>query len=365
MALKIGVVGLNRIGNLHLKCYKENPLAEVVAVCDLVEERANAVASEHGVKAYTSVTAMLDAHPDMDIVDVSTGGHENGSWHFEPVMEALERRKHVLVEKPLSNDLEEARIMVAKAEEVGVYFGCNLNHYFTPPAEKAKELIYTGELGELRYCVMKMGFSGGEALYGGPAKDARYKDYPYFHVKAFLAHPFSVMRYLCGDVSHIQAFFSRPAFRQTAGDNILSHTSIHMQFVNDCTGYLLSHRGDTPSGLGGWWNIEVGGTKGTISIENCIEKLTVWSVQKVGLGEEPKSEVEDTGIKDFNETFPRRINAFLEDVSNRVAPENLRSSGRDALATLEYTFAAIESHEQGGALVRPAHVPLVRGSVEG
>lgn len=363
MALKVGVVGVGGIGKLHIKCYREDPLAELVAVCDTVVAKAKEVAAEYGINAYASVHEMLDAHPDIDVVDVTTGGHENGSWHYEPVMDALERGKHVLVEKPLSNDLQEAREMVAKAEQKGVYFGCNLNHYFTPPAEEAKRIIASGELGELRYCLMKMGFSGGEALYGGPAKDPRYKDYPYFHAKAFLAHPFSVMRYLCGDVSHIQAFFGRPGFRQAAGDNILSQTSIHMRFVNDCTGYLLSHRGDTPSGLGGWWSVEVGGTKGTLCIENCIEKLTVWSAERVGLGEQPPSRVLDTGIKDFNQTFPRRIHAFLEDVINQVPREQLRASGRDALATLEYTFAAIESHELGGAVVRPAPLPPPRGTV--
>ena len=363
MALKIGLVGVGGIGKLHLKCYKEDPLAELVAVADAVIEKAEEAAKEYGIQAYRSVQEMLDAHPDIDIVDVSTGGHENGSWHYEPVMAALERKKHVIVEKPLSNDLQEAREMVAKADEVGVYFACNLNHYFTPPAEEAKRLIESGELGELRYCLMKMGFSGGEPLYGGPPKDPRFKDYPYFHAKAFLAHPFSVMRYFCGDVMEIQAFFGRPAFRQAAGENLFSQTSIHMRFVNGCTGYLLSHRGDTPSGLGGWWSVEVGGTKGTLCIENCIEKLTVWTPERVGLGEEPPKRVVDTGIKDFNQTFPRRLHAFLEDVTNRVPLEKLRGSARDALATLEYTFAAIESHERGGALVRPTPLPLPRGSI--
>ena len=50
--------------------------------------------------------------------------------------------------------------------------------------------------------------------------------------------------------------------------------------------------------------------------------------ESYGLGEAPKPEVLDTGIKDFNETFPRRIDAFLEDVTNGVPLEHLRSSGR-------------------------------------
>ena len=359
MPVKVGVVGLAGIGNRHAQCHKADPLSDLLAVCDIARDRADAAAAKYGVKAYYSVAEMLAAHPDLEVVDVTTGGNENGSWHYEPVMVALDHRKHVLVEKPLSSDVREARRMVARADEQGVYFGCNLNHYFTPPAEQAKKQIADGEVGELRYCLMKMGFSGGEQTYGGPPKDPRHKDYPYFHAKAFLTHPFSVMRYLCGDMTHVQAFFGRPGFRQRVGDVLLSHTSIHTRFANDCTGYLLSTRGDTPVGLGGWWSIEVGGTRGTFCIENCIEKMTFWPAQSVGLQQAPQAVVTESGIKDFDQTFPRRIRAFLEDVGNRVHRNNLRGSGRDALAALEYTWAAMESYEQGGIMVRPHALPTV------
>ena len=95
-------------------------------------------------------------------------------------------------------------------------------------------------------------------------------------MKAFLAHPFSVMRHFCGDVTHVQAFLSRPAFRVEADDPMLSVNSIHLQFASGAAGYLLSQRGDATFGHGGWWSVEVGGTRGTFCIENCIEKITYW-----------------------------------------------------------------------------------------
>ena len=167
MPLKVGVVGVHGIGKRHSECYAGDPLADLVAVCDVVKERADETAEKHNVKVYYSLSDMLDAHPDLDIVDVSTGGNENGGWHFEPTMEALEAGKNVLVEKPISNDILEARQMVALAEEKGVYLGCNLNHYFTEPAEQAMELIESGQIGEQIYCLHRMGFPGGEFTYGG------------------------------------------------------------------------------------------------------------------------------------------------------------------------------------------------------
>ena len=371
MALKVGIVGLSGIGNNHANCYTQDDLAELVAVCDFVKEKADDTAEKFGVKAYYNLQDMIDGEPDLDIVDVSTGGNENGSWHYEPTMQALDSGKHVLVEKPISNDINEARQMVAKADERGVYLACNLNHYFTPPAERAMQYMDEGHVGEVAYCLHKMGFAGGEQTYGGPQNSPRVKGFPYFHVKAFLAHPFSVMRHFCGDITHVQAFMSQPSFRKKAGDVMVSINSIHVKFQNGAIGYLLSQRGDTTFGLGGWWSVEVGGTRGTFCIENCIEKVTFWPApgtegaaapEKLGVGASPGPVVHESGQSDFGATFPLRIHAFLEDVTNQVPLNQIRASGRDALATLEYTWAAIESYEQGGILVRPHPLPTLKGN---
>jgi predicted dehydrogenase len=364
MALKVGVVGLRGIGNQHADCHKKDPLSNLVAVCDVIKERADKTAARLGVKAYYSLKDMLDGEPDLDIVDVTTGGHENGSWHFEPAMEAIAAGKNVLVEKPISNDVEEAREMVRFAAEQDVYLGCNLNHYFTPTADKAKEYMNQGKIGEPVYCLHKVGFNGGEEMYS-PNASTRFKGFPYAHLKAFLAHPFAVMRYFCGDVTHLQAFVDRPSFRRRAGDAMLSIVGVNLRFENGAVGYLLSQRGDSPFGLGGWWSVEVSGTCGAFCIENCIEKFTYWPAPNranpASMGAVKPAEEYNSGIADFGQTFPNRIHAYMEDVTNKVPREALRASGRDALATLEYTFAVIESYESGGEMVRPNPLPLLKG----
>ena len=152
---------------------------------------------------------------------------------------------------------------------------------------------------------------------------------------------------------------------------MVSINSIHVKFQSGAIGYLLSQRGDTTIGLGGWWSVEVGGTRGTFCIENCIEKVTFWPSpgtedaavpEKLDLGASSGSIVHESGQSDFGATFPLRISAFLEDVANQVPLNQIRASGRDALATLEYTWAAIESYEQGGILVRPHPLPTLKGN---
>jgi len=352
MPLKIGIVGMGGIGTLHASCHSKDELAEVVAVCDVVKAKADEAAEKFGVKSYASLKEMLAAHPDLDIVDVTTSGYENGSWHYEPVMEALDAGKNVLVEKPMSNDILEARDMVRYARQKKLYLGCNLNHYFTATADRAFQYMDEGQVGEPVYLLQKMGFNGGDAAYPGPGTPRWHK--PYSHVKAFLAHPFSIFRRFNGHITHVQAFMNKPGVRKTANDLMLSVNSVHCRFENGSVGYLISQRGDAHFGLGGWWSFEMAGTKGTFCIENCTEKLTYWTQ-----GQEPQ--VLDTGVKDFNATFPARLHAFLEDVTNKVPLEFIRASGYDALATLEYTYAAIASYEEGGALIRTAALPNIHG----
>ena len=358
MALKVAVVGMGGIGNTHADCYQKDALAELVAVCDVKKDKADAAAEKFGVPAYYSLKEMLAAHPEIESVSVTTSGYENGSWHYVPAMEALDAGKHVLVEKPISNDVREAREMVRFAAEKDLYLGCTLNHYFTTPAYEADALIKDGKIGEPVYILHKMGFDGSSATYGGVSSPRWQR--PYSHVKAFLAHPFSVMRHYGGNITHVQCFMDKPGVRKEADDLMYSINGVHVRFENGSIGYLLSQRGDARFGLGGWWSFEMAGTKGTFCIENCVEKLTYWP------GKEKEQDLQEpivtnTGITDFGSTFPTRIHAFLEDVTNGVPKEHLRASGRDALATLEYTFAAIRSFEEGGAIVIPEALPNLHG----
>ena len=358
--LNVAVVGMGAIGNLHATIHNEDPLAKLVAVCDIVKEKADAAAEKFGVPAFYNEKEMLKAMPEIDVVDVTTSGLDNASLHFEPAMMALDFGKNVLVEKPICHEAEDARALVKFAREKDVYLGCNLNHYFSEPAAKAQEYMKNGGVGEQVYCIHKVGFNGSSAGYGGSGGPKWNR--PYSHTKAFLTHPLSVMRHFCGDVTHVQAFMDRPGVRKSGEDLMLSIQSLHLRFQNGCVGYLLSQRGDAHFGYGGWWSFELAGTKGTFIIENCVEKLMYWDAANPPADGQPNYTL-NTGVTDFNATFKHRIHAYLEDVTNEVPKDYLRSSGRDALATIEYIFAAIKSYENGGALVVPEKLPPIYGDV--
>ena len=184
------------IGNRHSRLYKENPLAELVGVCDILQDRADPASKSLGVPAFYDVQKMLDAlRPDL--VSVTTGGYEYGSDHYQPTMQALDAGCHVLCEKPICNDISKAEAMVAKARDRGLCLGVNMNHRFTPAARLAKKWVDEGRLGHLLFVNMCMWIKN-------PAESS-----PWFQIKALHPHTIDVMRYFCGDIEAVQCFATK------------------------------------------------------------------------------------------------------------------------------------------------------------
>ena len=153
--LRVCVIGLGKIGNLHASIYAEDELVELVGVCDLLEDRAKAASKRLGVPYYLDAPTMLrELKPYLG--SVATGGYEYSSDHFLPTIQALEAGCHVLTEKPISNLIENGQIMVDTAKRMNKCFAIDFNHRFTPAARQAKKWQDEGRLGDLLFCNMAL-----------------------------------------------------------------------------------------------------------------------------------------------------------------------------------------------------------------
>jgi predicted dehydrogenase len=113
--LRVGVVGVGYLGKLHAKIYAGMRDVELVGVVDANADVAKSVAQEHGCAAYTDPAELLDKVDAVSIV-VPT------SLHLPVARPFLERRIHMLMEKPLAPTWEESRELVELAERSGVIF---------------------------------------------------------------------------------------------------------------------------------------------------------------------------------------------------------------------------------------------------
>jgi len=329
---RVCVVGMGVIGNRHADMYKADPLAELVGVCDIIPERADAAAARLNVPAFYDELEMLKVCKP-DIVSITTGGYEYASDHYLPTMIALEAGCHVLGEKPISNEISKAEEMVAKAKEKGLCYGINLNHRFTPAALIAKRWQNEGRIGPLLFVNM--------ALWIMNPRESS----PYFHLKALHPHSIDVMRYFCGDVEAVSCFGTK-----APGRTIWSTATFNMRFKNGCVGTLTGsydiERGHPME------RCEVAGTKGRFVIEDIYREVTLY----------PAGNLEKTvytnpifgGMTCFEETFKNRIHRFLEQVDAGVDPKDIDGSGEEGLAAQKVIAAAIESLDTGTiAYVKP------------
>ena len=174
--LKVGVIGAGSISGSHLQGYSVCADAELVAVCDLNEDRAKAAADKFGAaRVYTDYRELL-ANPEIEAVSVCTWNNTHG----EISIAALEAGKHVLCEKPLCKTVAEAERVEAAANRSGRVFQVGFVRRYAANTELLRRFIDAGELGEIYYakasCLRRLGNPGGwfsdiERSGGGPLID--------------------------------------------------------------------------------------------------------------------------------------------------------------------------------------------------
>ena len=150
----VGLVGYKFMGRTHSNAYRQvarffdvDPTPRMRVLCGRDEAGVTAAAAQLGWEETETDYRQMVTRDDVQLVDVAS----IGSSHHAVVMAALAARKHVLCEKPLANSLAEAREMVEAAERAGVVASVNFNYRRVPAVQLAKQLIESGQLGEIRH----------------------------------------------------------------------------------------------------------------------------------------------------------------------------------------------------------------------
>ncbi|GGG03067.1 oxidoreductase [Paenibacillus abyssi] len=157
--LKVGVIGCGAIAQRrHLPEYLNRNDVEIVAVCDFNLERAKEVAKQFGAKHAFQTHQELLACEDIEAVSVCAPNF----LHASITIESIQAGKHVLCEKPMATNLDEAKSMVDAATEKGVKLMIGHSQRFMPVHIKAKEILDEGKLGRVLSFQTTFGHSGPE-----------------------------------------------------------------------------------------------------------------------------------------------------------------------------------------------------------
>jgi predicted dehydrogenase len=143
----VSVIGAGYWGPNLVRNVQATPQFELMSLCDLDLDRAKAVLGRYSTVRATSSLAEVLADPEVEAVAIATPA----ATHLEVALAAIEAGKHVLVEKPLASSYTDGLKLVTAAEERGRILMLDHTFCYTPVVRRLRELVHSGELGDLQY----------------------------------------------------------------------------------------------------------------------------------------------------------------------------------------------------------------------
>ncbi len=160
--LKVGIIGCGNISNAYFTGLRIFDVVEVVAAADLVFERAEAKAKEHGVRPSSIEDLLADKSVDI-VINLTVP-----KVHATVNLAILAAKKHAYVEKPFALDLAEGRKVIELAHSSGLRVGCAPDTFLGGGIQTARKLIDEGAIGEPIGAVANMAGHGPEGWHPDP-----------------------------------------------------------------------------------------------------------------------------------------------------------------------------------------------------
>lgn len=312
--LKVAIIGCGGAGKNHAVGYSRLEHVEIVAAADIYEEKAAALTEQFGGTAYSSYETMIECEKP-DIVSICTREYS----HDQPALYALSHGCQVFCEKIMAHELQLGEEMVKTAEKHNQLLGVNYNYRFIDSVNTLKEIIASGELGELRSAV--------------------------FHTHVFCHHhTLDMLRYLFGEPEAVTATFTEDLVVRNPNLWNNPETMLYVPDLNACTilrfGRLLvtimaSHRPLEEFPL---IDIQLYGSKGSAIVSNMMINQINGTMKIQADG----NSREIIGVPlSLNDIFYRSVEAFVDAVRGN---REISSTGQDGLKMMQLEHAISRSH---------------------
>ncbi len=141
--IQFAIVGLGMIGKRHKQHITDNPYANLVAVCDI--RSRDDIELESEIPLYTTIADMLTAHPEIEVVSVTT---PNG-LHADMAIEIMKSGRCPIIEKPIALSVSDAKRILETSNKTGKTFFPVMQNRYSPPSVWLKEIMRDNKLGEL------------------------------------------------------------------------------------------------------------------------------------------------------------------------------------------------------------------------
>ena len=199
--IKFAVIGQGHIGKRHAEMIRRNSDSELVAVCDILPKEQVGLENVE-VPYFRSIDELLDSDLDIDVVNICT---PNG-FHAEYAIKALEKKHHVVLEKPIALTKHDAEQIVFKSLQVSRHVFCVMQNRYSPPSVWLKQIVTEKRLGDIYMVQLNCYWN----------RDERYYKKGNWHGTADLdggtlftqfSHFIDIMYWLFGDITNIRGNF--------------------------------------------------------------------------------------------------------------------------------------------------------------
>jgi myo-inositol 2-dehydrogenase/D-chiro-inositol 1-dehydrogenase len=320
--VKIAVIGTGRMGSVHCRnIARQIPEADLVAVCDIRLEVAQAVADELGVRRVVKDYHELLADPEIEAILIAS----STDTHAFMMKDVAAAGKHIFCEKPLALELEKIDEALAEVKKAGVKLQVGFNRRFDKSLQKVKAIVDSGEIG--RPCIMRI-----------TNRDPDFPAMEFLRVSGgiFLdlaIHDFDMVRYQLGEVVEVYAAgdaLLEPKIKEF-GD--IDTDVVILKFANGAVGTIDNSR---KAVYGYDQRLEVFCSNGTAMVENEKENVAVKGNKDGFLS----SKVPHFFMQRYAPCYVEEVRQFIECVrDNKPTPP----TGADGRAAVVLGYAAWKS----------------------
>lgn len=336
--IKFAIIGCGRIAQRHAEHI--NNLAELVAVCDVEMEKANALSTKYNAKAYQDLNEMLAQQQDVDVVSICS---PNG-LHAEHSIKALKAGFHVLCEKPMAISVHDCGAMIKAAEEANKRLFAIKQNRFNPPVIAVKNAIDNGNLGKIYSIQLNCFWNRNNDYYHNSWKGTKDLDGGTLYTQ--FSHFIDLVYWMIGDVKRVYALTSNFAHK----DIIEFEDSgvIVLEFYNGAIGGINYTVNSFQKNMEG--SLTIFGEKGTVKIggqylnELEYQNIEGFEIKELPEGNKPNNYGNYVGsMSNHDKIYKNVINVLLNG-------DSISTNSFEGLKTVEiidkiYQSAKLLNHE--------------------
>ncbi len=196
--IRFAIVGCGRIAQRHAEHI--NNIGLLVAVCDTIPAKADALAKQYGAKAYYTIESLLDGEKETDVVSVCS---PNG-LHAAHSIKALNAGFHVLCEKPMAINVNDCGEMIKAAERYNKRLFAIKQNRFNPPVDAVKSAIDAGKLGKIYSIQLSCFWNRNDDYYHNSWKGTNDMDGGTLYTQ--FSHFIDLLYWIIGDIKNVEAY---------------------------------------------------------------------------------------------------------------------------------------------------------------